>query len=335
MAVHFFLNNVLPPIIIFLGFFGNTMGIIVVAKKNLNKIGPVLMYNFLFISDTLYLGIFISFLMNKLFRIILFIHLIYKFIAQIIFVYTENAFNHDLTLISRIGCKLINYFNYALDALSPWCLVYISVEKFISIAHPAKRFLFKNNINQIIYFISLFLFNFVYHISVPFFYEILNFENITDCFISSNEHLLIVIIMDLMNFFFLPFLLMICFSSLLIGYIFKSRRRVNNSLRENRNFKKDIKFAISSLSMNFLFILLNLPNEVYFFLAYTNNTIFLTITYMYFLSYAINFYLILMTNSLFRKEFFSLFSKKKLQTSKIISQLQHTQPLYQMDRATV
>jgi len=74
MPVHFFLNNVLPPIIIFLGFFGNTMGIIVIAKKNLNKIGPVLMYNFLFISDTLYLGIYFSFInINKLFPIYFFI----------------------------------------------------------------------------------------------------------------------------------------------------------------------------------------------------------------------------------------------------------------------
>jgi len=53
------------------------------------------------------------------------------------------GFNIDPTIISNIGCQIYDFFNYALDALSPWCLVYISVEKFISIAYPGKRLIFK------------------------------------------------------------------------------------------------------------------------------------------------------------------------------------------------
>ena len=52
---NFFVNNVLPLIVILLGLFGNTMSLIVLARKKLKAIGPVLIYNLLFISDTVYL----------------------------------------------------------------------------------------------------------------------------------------------------------------------------------------------------------------------------------------------------------------------------------------
>jgi len=52
-----------PPILLVLGIAGNTMGLRVLLKKNLKKIGPVLIYNILFISDTIYLGalLFVAF----------------------------------------------------------------------------------------------------------------------------------------------------------------------------------------------------------------------------------------------------------------------------------
>ena len=53
-----------------------------------------------------------------------------------------NAFDYDPTAFTSLGCKLYNYFNYGLDSLSPWCLVYISVEKFFTIAYPTSN-LFK------------------------------------------------------------------------------------------------------------------------------------------------------------------------------------------------
>ena len=62
--------------------------------------------------------------------------------------------------------------------------------------------------------------------------------------------------------------------------------------------------------MNLLFALLNLPVEIYFFLPYYSDT-YTSLLYVFFISYAINFYILLITNSLFRKEFYSLFYKKK------------------------
>ena len=54
-AFEFFYIYVLPLIILILGLFGNTLGIIVIGRKKLDKIGPVLIYKLLFASDSLYL----------------------------------------------------------------------------------------------------------------------------------------------------------------------------------------------------------------------------------------------------------------------------------------
>ena len=64
MVLDFFTNFFLAQIILVVGLIGNLMGIIVISRKELKKIGPVLVYMLLFIFDSLYLGIF-SFLFSK------------------------------------------------------------------------------------------------------------------------------------------------------------------------------------------------------------------------------------------------------------------------------
>jgi hypothetical protein len=85
MAVDFFTNYILPPVILLLGLFGNTMGIVVVSRKNLKNIGPVLIYKFLFISDSIYLSI-----------------LLFKFL-KLIYIFNIKIFSPDNTSI-HAGC---------------------------------------------------------------------------------------------------------------------------------------------------------------------------------------------------------------------------------------
>ena len=56
MALDFFTKYILPPLIIIIGLYGNTMGIKVISRKALKNIGPRLIYKFLFISDNIYLS---------------------------------------------------------------------------------------------------------------------------------------------------------------------------------------------------------------------------------------------------------------------------------------
>jgi len=216
-------------------------------------------------------------------------------------------------------CKFYQFCNFALDALGAWCLVYISVEKFINIAFYSKRFIFKRTKNQIIFLILLCFFTIIYNINVLFSVDILVFSDNSSsssfCFPIDNEQALILSYMDLVKLIILPFSLMIIFSILLILSIFKSRNRVNinDSIRERKRLFKDIRFSISLISMNLLFILLNLPLGILSFFTkdyLTFGELYVAFGYIYYLASSINFYLIFLTNSLFRKEFLILFKIK-------------------------
>ena len=69
---------------------------------------------------------------------------------------------------------------------------------------------------------------------------------------------------------------------------------------QNETFKRDVKFALTSLSIDVIFILLNSYHILY-----------LMFLYLYLFSFSINFYLLFIFNSLFRDEFLSFFSKCK------------------------
>ena len=119
--------------------------------------------------------------------------------------------------------------------------------------------------------------------------------------------------MDLANLFLMPFLLMLLFSILLIIAIFISRSTINlnNTARQMRKRRKDIKVSISLLFMNLLFALLNLPVVIFSFFLPFNSDSYTFLLYIYYISCAVNFYILLLTNSLFRKVIFH-YSKKEM-----------------------
>ena len=66
--------------------------------------------------------------------------------------------------------------------------------------------------------------------------------------------------------------------------------------------------------MNLLFILLNLPIQIELLIPnFDLDNIYLSVTYIFYISYIVNFYIILFTNSLFRREFLFLIFKTKIQ----------------------
>ena len=85
---------------------------------------------------------------------------------------------------------------------------------------------------------------------------------------------------------------------------------LNNTERVIRQRRKDIKLSISLLFLNLLFLLLNLPIVTDQFLPFESDK-YTIVSYIYYTSYAVNFYILIFTNSLFRKEFYQLFEKKR------------------------
>ena len=285
----FFVNLVMAPLVLVIGICGNMMGLIVIYRSKLKNIGPIFIYKFLFIADSIYL-------------------------PQIVVSYLITGFNFDSTILSSLACKIYQYFNFVPDAISPWLLVYISLEKLISIGLPQKRFILRDKSSQNTYIIGLVLFCFVYYLAQPFCFDLINIGGTNEtkiiCHFANNDLSKLSALMDTIHRVILPFTFMGIFSILLIIIIFRSRSRVSNSVNASKRLKRDIRFAISSLSMNLLFVVLNLPLSVLNLLTGQSLTsIYLTV-YLFYLSYGINFYVILITNSIFRNEVFALIKAK-------------------------
>ena len=156
-------------------------------------------------------------------------------------------------------------------------------------------------------------FNLIINIWVAFDYDLINIQNLTKC-ASENKRSRYLLVL---NSHIIPYSLMITYTILLVYSMFKSRRRVvsNYTNRQNRTFKRDIKFAFSSLSLNFIFILFNLPVS---FISYSYPDLLLFFLYLHLFSFSINFYLLFIFNSLFRKQFLSFFNTNYQNNNNII-----------------
>ena len=280
------------PLIIAIGCIGNIFGLVVLIKGKLKDIGPILIYKFLFIMDTYY-------------------------IFQILRPYFNNAFGLNLVTLSRIACKVYYYFNYQGAAVSAFMLIYISLEKYIRIAHPAQRRIMINKKYQIIYIFCVLFYTLAYALAIPFSMSLIAYNQTNSnetiinyvCDFVSYDAQLIASYLDLINREFIPVVLNICSSYLLISVILKSRSRVASSSRVQRKNNRHIKLALNCFFMNAVFILLNTPISVIFFFpnVFSPDILFRLAGFMWYLSYCLNFYIILAVNSVFRKEFLRIF----------------------------
>jgi len=150
-------------------------------------------------------------------------------------------------------------------------------------------------------------FNLGIYVPTFFVYVLFQNNNSTVCWPRINKTFIDTL--DLVNSNLVPFLLMFTFTNLLVYSVFKSRLRILrlNTPRDRVRLRKDIKFAVSSVFFNLFFVILNLPHSVYH-LMFTNNQTNLHDGLYFFslIGFCINFYILLVTNSIFRKKFLIL-----------------------------
>ena len=155
---------------------------------------------------------------------------------------------------------------------------------------------------------------------VPFTHEIVDKENSTSKFIknyNSQNNLECLtesygVSFSVVTQMLIPYSLMITFTTLLIYFMFKSRMGVlsdYSTSKQNRRFQRDLRFALSALSLNIIYILLNLPIGITYHLdkSFTNLNLFCYDLFLF--SFSINFYLLFIFNTLFRNVFLSFFRK--------------------------
>ena len=304
----FFVFKIFPAGILLFGFIGNTTGFIVLSSKNLKKLGTRNMYKYLLVSDTLYL-------------------------SQLIILYMQFGYGgvYDLTITSSLFCKIFNFLNYSMATISPMLTIYISIERYIAATYPSKRFLFKKNRNQLIYILIVILYLGAFYLVYPFYYDVIlsgsgNDSYLSCNFIDSSSHSVLSYLF-LANSALMPFIIMIIFTTLLCYTIFKSRNRIqaNHSQEENKTFKRDLKFTITSIGLNLIFIALNLPVSLAILVPdYQQSIVFVFSYFLFYLSYGVNFYILLVFNSIIRTEFINLFKFKFIMSTRRINIYQGT-----------
>lgn len=289
----FFVYYCMIPLIWFIGGVGNILGLIVFSREKTKKIGTNQAYKLLFLSDIL--------------------NMIY-----IIHFYVYLTTGHSFVEINYIICKSVLYFFYVISNWSPLLLVYVSIEKIVSIKYPAHRFLMRKKEYQISYFILVVLFNLCLNGAVLWAYEIVTFKlynNSTNqtnifqtCSFSNSLGQNIVSIINLLNIFIVPFILMISCTTILSFSIVKLRTRIvqnflNKTQSNERNrFQRDIRLSITSILMNLVYLIFNGPVLIYSIISTNRDLTFWFLINFFFFRNAINFYLILISNHLVRKE---------------------------------
>ena len=280
------------PFIAFLSLFGSTMGLYVFARPSLTRIGPRNIYRFMFAIEYLNLIILNEYLLDN--------------------------FNIKLLYDSVIGCKLGWILFSAYMPIPSMLLVYISVERFISIAYASRRFFLRRSHIQLIYFLVLIVFNVSLYMFLWFYTNIVDiaYSNSTkspneidlgfECKMENPTVYWVYIYIDLINRVVVPFLLMTLMAIMLIRQIYLSRKKFisSKSASKQRTFNRDVKFSLSITSINLVYLVFSLfYSSGYFFgFFFSNYNLYFFFEYITFFCYSLDFYVIVATNSLVRDE---------------------------------
>ncbi len=286
---------ILKYILLLIGLIGNIIGMIIFLRKSRNK----------------------KIANKSVYQALLFIDSIYLF-SQVI----QDTFDFlklDLKLKSIFLCKLRGYWNFGIASIPIWFLVFITIERYVSIKFNNFRLL-KLKKFQLCLIILIIIYNLILYLPFVIFYTI--FQDII-IKINKNETINYTILcdfedvnilntmftIDVINGTLLPFIIIIIFSCLLIYKIITTRIKALKMLSEiiKKKLFKDIRLSVSILAMNlsiFLMLPLSIANYYFYDLDIFIYNIFCCISYSY---YCVDFYVLFLFNSNFKKEVLIMF----------------------------
>ena len=285
-----FSKQIFPPIILCLGLIGNIFTLIIFSRKNLSKMSKLL--RILTVSDSFgLLNILQHYLKNNLFI--------------------------NIRTISDLSCKVFEYLVYIFLPISAWLLVYVCIERFFMIKYPLRYKHLKRKSVQLSLVLLIIIINLVFYTVI--FFGIQVFKTVSyDKFNNSVTHLIcypislplmnLFVTVDLLNSTILPGCLMIVNTGLLIFALYKSRSKFfhqNPNKQEKKRKKKDIQFALSCISLNIIFLVMNVPNRLNTMITYdTSSDTFHLLDNFYYLHFGLSFLIHFISNRNFRQEVF-------------------------------
>ena len=302
--------GIMPLIIVSIGWFSNSLALVVYLRKKFKKNYIFIYFCSLAISDSIALLDYVREFLDFRFGIILF------------------------------SCQLTEYISFIPACISSWIYVFISIDRMLTIVFTNSKLnqLLNKKLSKIISLTLLCLSIMVAYLPVLVIDD--DYENENESSIIPSEkschhksYMLATFWIDLIISVVLPSFFMFLFSTYTIIHIIRSRHRILKlkcCLKEKKTNhdklnllhmginRRDKIFAISSFLLNSLYLILNLPSVVLYLIVYYShkNQSLKTSAYahfipivdlIFFLSLLQLFFTSFLTNSLFRKEFFSIF----------------------------
>lgn len=291
MSVLLVLQIILPPVIMLIGVLGNILTILVYSRKTFRTLST---------RNTL--------------RILSLVEIFN--VLQMWKHFALNTFNFNIYLVSSVTCKLVIYFSY-FNSITAWLLTYISIERLLKIRFPRQARL--ANKHQTLIISSCIIWNLIANSQDMIYNDLVadsDYNNATSCMVLEQfEHAEAAFLyFDLINSTVLPFLVMLLSTVFLTYTVFKSRKKMARfaSTISNRKLRRDIQFSMTLALSNLIFFLFNFPVLIYFIVDNTmgDYVLYTVLIDLYYTSYAVNFFIYLMTNSNFRREFFHMVNLK-------------------------
>ena len=274
--------TIIETIVIGIGIIGNLLSIVIFSKKTFrnNSISTyckALAICELWVIQQLIINIFI--------------------LKQNILIYDQND----------ILCKFVYSFATYMASVQPWIMVAFSLDKLLSMRVSSIRLL-KKKWFQWSVVAGIVLFTAALYIYVPIFIRIREvFPGYSICDVTSIGFFNTHIIVFLFETSLIPFIIMVISSILTIRLLIKSRKAVARNEQMTRDRKsKDRKYAITSIVYNISFIFLKLPLAIfYLLLAYYSiydANLFTIANFLFYVNMSMDFFIHLLTNSIFRRE---------------------------------
>ena len=190
------------------------------------------------------------------------INLFYLFLP--IDFYLGLSWDIEINMISDLVCKLYYYYEDVVTPISHFILAFISIDRYLTIAHP-KKYAFKNKISfHLKCCIGITVFNFLYYIPSFFYFGLVFDSNETTndtsnsfnngSIYSCSRPIIVLNLLNVLNDVIVPFGIMSIFTILLIKSIYDSRKRARSlTSTQNRTQSKYVRFAVTSIAVNIAF----------------------------------------------------------------------------------
>lgn len=278
-----------------IGVIGNSLLLIAYCGKNLRKL-PVSVY----------------------YRWICLINILVLFNMGADVILSEHNLN------SPVRCKIWALLLYSLGPTSIWTEVVVSLDRLVNIIYPKRFRIFSQRVFQIptiliILAANLSLYSYVIFSTIVIYSDNFadNSTNLTNICLAGDK---VTSWIDFGNVT-IQFSVMLVISLILITSVWKSRRRLRDHMPEKRhhtNSIRDLKFAVTTLSLNFVFLLTNAPNIVTMVViensdsidplsSYNSKDVLSAATLIFYNAYFAFYFMIqILANNIVKKEFFNL-----------------------------